>query len=441
MSCGSYVAAPGAIDEQPSGDSEPSASAGGDNDVAPADGEAMSDTDVPSDMDAMSDMDVMTDSDPDPGDQGPVAPIGSEWQGITPPVPPPWAGGSFSGGPAPYFGLNFIDGAKADAPETLYVNFDHSVDAYNGIWKSIDGGESWSHLSASNGLAAGGFLRVDPTDSDIVYAGVAQGGSGVCKTVNGGTSWSEILPDGYERDVYALAIDPHNHLHLLLTFHGCQVDWPLVSGGVNGAACGVLESTNGGETWVTHAAGGWSGNSQLAFFVGEKNDGSPDSAGSHWLVSNQDNRGLWRTENAGATWSKVGNFDHTHGMQSLYRASNGALYMGSVGKVFRSRDNGRTWSDTGAQSSGDGYGGIWGDGTHVWTMLANTGTAAFGPYRWQMLAETDTTSAPGSSNWELFGTTTYIDGPDRVIYDPINKVLYASQWGAGVYKLELASVP
>ena len=70
-------------------------------------------------------------------------------------------------------------------------------------------------------------------------------------------------------------------------------------------------------------------------------------------------------------------------------------------------------------------------------MLANTGNAVFGPYRWQTLPETDVTSSPSNSKWTFFGSATYSDGPERVIYDPINKVLYTAQWGAGVFKLNV----
>jgi len=369
----------------------------------------------------------------------PATPPG-EWENITPPVPQPWAGGSFSAGQTMFFGWTGIDGGKPDAPGTLYVVIDRARDQYSGTWKSTNGGNSWTQVNQgpNNELRQGGFLKVDPTDSRIVYQGIIKSGSGLFKTVDGGNSWKQILPANYEHDVYGLDINPHNNQHLLLSFHSCQVNWPLVSGGTNGAKCGVLESLDGGNTWTPRAAGGWNEGSQFVFFIGEKNDGTPDVAGTHWLVSNQGGHGIWRTEDSGATWTKVGNFDHTHGQQSLYRAANKALYMGSVGKIFRSMDNGRTWSDTGAQSSGDGYGGFWGDGTHVWAMLGNTGTAVFGPYRWQMLPEADSTSAPGNSKWTFFGTATYTNGPDRVIYDPVNKVLYSSHWGAGVYRLKLA---
>jgi hypothetical protein len=367
---------------------------------------------------------------PNPGNPSPAG----EWGNITPPVPLPWANTS-----AFIYGWTTIDGAKADAPGTLYVSVDHGQDQYSGIWKSTNAGVTWTYLNQgpSGELRAGDFLRVDPANSNIVYAAIPKQSSGLFKTVNGGNSWSQILPANYEHDVYGLSIDPQNHLHLLVTFHSCQVNWPMVSGGTNGAACGVLESPDGGSTWITHRAGGWSGSSQYAFFVGQRNDGAPDSSGNFWIVSNQNGQGIWRTENSGSTWSQVANFDQTHGMQSLYRSANNALYMGSVGKIFRSLDNGRSWSDTGAQSSGDGYGGIGGDGTHIWAMLANTGQAVYGPYRWQVLPETDSTSGPSNSHWSFFGSATYSDGPDRVIYDPINKVLYSSQWGAGVFKLDV----
>ena len=369
-----------------------------------------------------------------PSAPGNLTPVG-EWKNITPTVPQPWANTSSF-----FYGWTSIDGAKADAPKTIYVMMDHGpYDQYSGIWKSTNGGDSWTYPNQGpNGeLRQSGFLRVDPTNSDIVYVGLIKSGSGLFKTVDGGNNWSQLLPANYEHDIYGLAIDPYNHQHLLLTFHSCQVDWPLVSGGTNGAACGVLETLDGGSTWIVHypGAGGWTTSSQFAFFVGERNDGSPDTSGSIWIVSNQNGQGIWRTENSGATWSKVANFDQTHGMQSLYRAANNALYMGSQSKIFRSLDNGRSWSDTGAQSSPDGYGGIVGDGAHIWAMLSNGAYA--GPYRWQILSEADSTSSPTDSHWTFFGSTTYLDGPDHMIYDPVNKVLYSSQWGAGVFKLDV----
>jgi hypothetical protein len=132
----------------------------------------------------------------------------------------------------------------------------------------------------------------------------------------------------------------------------------------------------------------------------------------------------------------VATFNMTHGMEQLYRASSGALYLGAVGAVHRSLDNGRTWADTGAQSTSDGYGGLVGDGARIWTMIANTGLAS-APVRWQVLPEANTTSSPANPAWQFSGSTTYPSGPNHLIFDPINRVLYSSNWGAGLWRMKL----
>jgi hypothetical protein len=355
------------------------------------------------------------------------------WENITPPAPEPWANGAQF-----YYGFQWIDGAKPDAPGTLYVGLDHNADPYSGVWKTTNGGDTWT-MTGSQGPKD--ELRhcpqpvvVDPTDSKILYVGSIKSGLGVFKSTDGGASWTSksIIPQGDETDPYWLSIDPQNHQHLIMTFHSAGGNWASTGN------AGVLESLDGGTTFNAVQAGGWKGAGQFAFFLGQKNDGTPDTAGAFWIVATQYD-GIWRTEKAGVpgSWTHVADFDMTHGMEQLYRAPNSTVYLGSVGKIFRSTDNGRTWADTGAQSASDGYGGFVGDGANIWSMPSNTGGAAFGPYRWQKLAIDDTTSTPQASHWQFVGAAKYNDGPNHMVYDPKNRVVYASQWGAGVWRMRL----
>jgi photosystem II stability/assembly factor-like uncharacterized protein len=74
-------------------------------------------------------------------------------------------------------------------------------------------------------------LVIDPTDSNILYAN--SWGAGVYKSINGGQSWvnmSSGLDSGF---VYELAIDPSNHSHILASDY----------------EHGVKQSVNGGQTW------------------------------------------------------------------------------------------------------------------------------------------------------------------------------------------------
>ena len=41
------------------------------------------------------------------------------------------------------------------------------------------------------------------------------------------------------------------------------------------------------------------------------------------------------------------------------------------------------------------------------------------------------------THWQYFGTTTYKDGPNHMVFDAKNRIVYASLWGAGVWRMKL----
>ncbi len=75
-----------------------------------------------------------------------------------------------------------------------------------GVFKSTDGGASWSAIN--NGLTNTyvNALALDPQTPTIIYAGT--GGGSVFKTTDGGVSWSAIKHGLTNTDVNALALDP-----------------------------------------------------------------------------------------------------------------------------------------------------------------------------------------------------------------------------------------
>jgi photosystem II stability/assembly factor-like uncharacterized protein len=101
----------------------------------------------------------------------------------------------------------------------------------DGIFKSVDGGESWS--AASSGLPGDyiSSLVMDPQNSETIYAGT---GRGLFKTTDGGISWHAAnsgLPDRIVAD--SLVIDPNTGT--------------IYAGGRSG----IFRSTDGGENWST----------------------------------------------------------------------------------------------------------------------------------------------------------------------------------------------
>jgi len=76
------------------------------------------------------------------------------------------------------------------------------------IWRSTDIGKTWER--ASNGIFPEADIRaivVDPTDSNILYAGTEKG---VVKTTDGGNMWEHMPSEIDSKEVWSLAIHPTN---------------------------------------------------------------------------------------------------------------------------------------------------------------------------------------------------------------------------------------
>ncbi len=126
---------------------------------------------------------------------------------------------------------------SAADPSIVYAVFADDVGYFMGVYRSIDFGSSWSRVNDGT-LQYGvfyysygwwfGFIKADPADPDIVYAH----GVGLYKTVDGGNSWSQI---GWSNHVdhHAQYIDPADH------------SWT-----VEGNDGGIYVSTNGGSSWT-----------------------------------------------------------------------------------------------------------------------------------------------------------------------------------------------
>ena len=324
------------------------------------------------------------------------------------------------------------------APSTIYLGT--GCTPRFGVWKTTDGGGTWSHANAGanyynndgSPFVGGEVLdtshqwtvSVDPTDPNTVYvpAGFGSVSQGLWKTTDAGHDWKQLLSDDVihstSADIYALAINPRDHLQLLVSFH---------SGWNFGPDAGIIESKDGGNTWILHPPAGSWGTGHYAFFLGRDDAGNNSS--NYWLLATQ-GAGYWRTTDAGNTWTQVtSTFKMQHGAGGLYRATNGVLYCGATNHLARSTDNGRTWSDSGAPSNQDGYNSVIGDGTYIYVQTANTShnTTGVQPYYYSL--ETD------GLTWRQYNTQTFNDGPGWMAFDATNKIVYSSNWGAGLWRL------
>jgi len=333
------------------------------------------------------------------------------WANITPPAT----------GFATTFGIAQMT-FDPNNPNTLYACIDTL-----GLWKSRDRGSTWAKIGTLDSPIQ---VEVDPGNSNHLVAtqGVRGKTLGFWVSRDAGNTWA--MPSGFAtvsaattNDVTSMSVDPSNFNHILVGSHS---PWKGLSN------AGVMETKDGGTTWVTHAPDpSWpSGSVGLNFLF---DPASKQGDANTWLVMT-DGQGTWRTSNAGSTWTKVADFNTPHGGAHLFYATNGTAYSGSTPYPVRSTDNGLTWTQITNGLSFFYYYGIWGDGTTLYAQLSYTGNnAGQGPQPYRTSPESD------GSTWTAYhgGTQTFNDGPFMMRYDSINGIMYSANWASGLWALKV----
>lgn len=148
-------------------------------------------------------------------------------------------------------------------PETVWVGTGENVGGRHvgfgdGVYKSLDGGASWTRMGLERSEHVGNIV-VDPRDSDVVYVAAqgplwSPGGDrGLFKTLDGGKSWQKILGGGEYTGVNEVRLDPRNPDVLYASTHQHhRTVATLVNGGPES---GIHKSTDAGKTWRKLANG------------------------------------------------------------------------------------------------------------------------------------------------------------------------------------------
>jgi hypothetical protein len=316
-------------------------------------------------------------------------------------------------------------------PSVLYLCTGSFDPAVGGLYRSENAGTSWAKvgrvpttLSGGDHLEGPNHVRIDPFDPQHLYAveGVRGDTEGFWVSTDGGDSFT--MPGGFRElpdtadgifpyDIYDIAVDPMDFGHILLSHHfGWGAKW--------GGDSGVLESTDGGTSWSLHEPEvGWGTGHAINFlFDPELGIGNRDT----WLLGTQGD-GMWRTTDAGKTWTQVTTNGLQHGGGTIYYDKTGVLYASGTPNNLRSTDNGEHWTEVCAPS---GYTAIFGDGTQLYTRsVFNTGPFLISP------------EGGDGATWTDFSGQVFNDGPFEMTLDRTRGILYSSSWGSGLLALKL----
>jgi photosystem II stability/assembly factor-like uncharacterized protein len=123
----------------------------------------------------------------------------------------------------------------------------------NGVYRSLDGGGTWKHvgLEATSAIAR---VVTDPADSNVAYVaalGRLWGSNperGVFKTSDGGRTWSHVLEVDDKTGAVDLVMDPRDPKTLYAAMYSrLRLPWAFRSGSATG---GIFRTRDGGRSWT-----------------------------------------------------------------------------------------------------------------------------------------------------------------------------------------------
>ena len=195
-------------------------------------------------------------------------------------------------------------------PDVIWVgtgegNPRNSLNGGYGVYKSLDGGKTWNTMGLEKTRHIHRII-IDPTNPNIVYVGAI--GSpwgehkerGVFKTTDGGKSWSKILFINNKTGIADLVMDPQNPNKLIAAlWEHKREPWFFNSGG---AGSGIHITYDGGENWkkITVEDGlpeGDLGRIGLAI--------APNKPQIVYALVEAKKNGLYKSKDGGSHWEKV----------------------------------------------------------------------------------------------------------------------------------------
>ncbi len=234
-------------------------------------------------------------------------------------------------------------------PDTIYVGA-----ATGGVWKTVNGGTTWTPIFDDFGTTSIGDIAVSRSNPNIVWVGTGEAnnrqssswGNGIYKSTDGGASWTFMgLAD--TKHIGRIVVHPTNP----------DIVYVAAAGHLLGPnrERGLFKTTDGGKTWTNTKFI----DENTGFIDVAMDPRDPDTL---YAAAYQRQRkaygfngggpgsGLYKTTDAARTWTRVEGGLPTGNVGrigiDIYRKNPNVVYVAyehKDGGIFRSDDRGKTW--------------------------------------------------------------------------------------------------
>jgi photosystem II stability/assembly factor-like uncharacterized protein len=262
-------------------------------------------------------------------------------------------------------------------PDIIYVGSGEGLrrpdlSVGDGMYKSIDGGRTWQHLGqrdlALRDAQQIASIIVDPKDPNRLFV-AAQGHPygpnperGIFRSLDGGQSWQKVLYKDENVGGMDLVFDPQNPQTVYASMWASRRPPWTTGGGYTGKGRGLFKSTDGGNTW-RQLTKGLPGEAEGIGRIGQTIAPGDPSRMYAW-VNARKGGGIYRSDDAGESWQLVNDDDRIWGRGDDFGCvrvdptNKDVVYVANT-STYKSTDGGKTFTAIKGAPGGDDYHTIW----------------------------------------------------------------------------------
>ena len=270
----------------------------------------------------------------------------------------------------------------ASNPDIIYVGSGEGLrrpdlSVGNGIYKSTDAGRTWQHLGEEgSGLRNAqqiASIIVDPKNPNRLFV-AAQGHPygpnserGIFRSLDGGQSFQRVLYQDENVGGMDLVFDPRNSQVVFASMWSSRRPPWTTGSGYNGPGSGLYKSTDGGSTW-RQLTKGLPGEAEGIGRIGPAVSPSDPERMYAWVNLNnagaRKGSGIYRSDDAGESWQRVNDEERIWGRGDDFGCvrvdprNKDVIYVANT-STYKSTDAGKTFTAIKGAPGGDDYHTIW----------------------------------------------------------------------------------